>query len=685
MSNFPAVAIAALVIALFLAQAHAQDQDYEALPYGDLEYMAGARDGTQAWCVWARVGEAPVSLSRWSVGKDNPASGSACVKAEGAKGVDEEFVIAGEGSGGEIVGSIKLRTEGGNAQAKVRLSWFNRLTRVDETRTFELTTDWQSYKVSTRADVGGPLELAVIPVGEATIWADDFSIRCPGPPGNENVADPTAVPHKPVTLLPLQEYAGEAKGREGSVELTLSFPTDEEPVLPYVWGGIPFPKGELYDRRCLRVVAAQGNAVPAQFDVLSRWHGDDSIQALLVTVPGRPQAGPTGKLRLEYSNDPQEPAPDAIEVVGLAKAVDVNTRALGLTILDDGPLVDMALLTEREGNLGPERSALDCIEAAVVGLDGEQIAAGATDWVVVERAGPLTAVVSKRQHFGPLTVESRIAAFLNSRRVLVSLCLINEGERCVVRDLGLRLIPPGEGFVSVTHGRKAKDLTEGGGTGGTGGIATVEGAETTIGVAIRDCHENRCAFEATKEAALAWAWWHEYRPAGVVLSQGLARTLDVMIDFDAKELPLAYSTRSLPLLTAPAEWYCNSGVFNFLLPPDPATFPIFEERLGNLETLGRFSWEQKERQAGRSEAQPLQGWFNFGDAPGEVLRVGFIQTAPQHGVNRRARMGVGGGDQHPVAADHQEDHQRQERVEPAHHAHLGVGEGVVGALAVPAV
>ena len=75
LSNFPAVAIAALVIALFLAQAHAQDQDYEALPYGDLEYMAGARDGTQAWCVWARVGEAPVSLSRWSVGRDNPARG----------------------------------------------------------------------------------------------------------------------------------------------------------------------------------------------------------------------------------------------------------------------------------------------------------------------------------------------------------------------------------------------------------------------------------------------------------------------------------------------------------------------------------------------------------------------------------------------------------------------------------
>jgi len=568
------IGYAAVLALLALCACAASAQEYEALPYGDLEYMAGAGDGTQAWCVWARAGKPPLAIVGWSVGKDNPASGNACVKAEGAKGPVEEFLIAGEGSGGEIVGTIKLRGEEEGAQAKVRLSWFNRLTRVDETKTFDLTGDWQTYELSTRADVGGPLELAVIPVGEATIYADDFSIRCAGPPPNENVADPTPVGHDPVTLLPLQEYTGEAKGREGSVELRVSFPTEDEPIVPYVWGGIPFPKGEVYDRRCLRVVDAQGNAVPAQFDVLSRWHGDASIQALLVTVPAGQEHGLAQRLRLDYA----------------------SRRAPGAG--------------RSEAMRGPSSEWRERIEPVVVDLEGREVEREDLQWEVTEREGPLCRVMCKRQRLGPLTVENRLTAFAGSSRVLISTCFINEGERCVVRDLGLRLIWPGEGFVSVTRGRKTKDLTKGGGTGGTGGVATLQGPETVVGVAIRDSHENRATFSARREAATAWSWWQEYRVAGVVLSQGLARTFEVMIDFDNQGQVPQYSTRKLPLLTAPAEWYCNSGVFNFLMPPDPETFPIFESTLGSLQTLGRFSWEQK-------DSRELYGWFNFGDAPGD--------------------------------------------------------------------
>ncbi|HUS80397.1 MAG TPA: hypothetical protein VM283_03955, partial [Armatimonadota bacterium] len=250
----------ALAVALCTTAAIAQD--YEVLPYGDLEYMASSEEGGPAAPVWARAGQ-PCQATGWTVSHANAASGAVCVKGATA---GEEFTLCGEGSGGKMIGSVKLRADAPGAQATIRLSWFNRLNRTDETKTVDLTGDWQQFEVSTTAEIGGPLELAVAPVGDAAIYADDFSIRCGGPPGNESMDDPTPVPHEPLTLAALQEYSGNATSKSGSVELTLSVPEGTQPIVPYVWGGIPLPKGEVYDRRHLQVTDAAGSPVPAQFD-----------------------------------------------------------------------------------------------------------------------------------------------------------------------------------------------------------------------------------------------------------------------------------------------------------------------------------------------------------------------------------------------------------------------------------
>ena len=92
MSNIGCAAGLAL---LALCTSVASAQEYEALPYGDLEYMDSAKDGNEAWWVWARAGRAPVSLLGWSVEKEKPASGEACVKGKPGESLDEEFVIAG--------------------------------------------------------------------------------------------------------------------------------------------------------------------------------------------------------------------------------------------------------------------------------------------------------------------------------------------------------------------------------------------------------------------------------------------------------------------------------------------------------------------------------------------------------------------------------------------------------------
>lgn len=494
---------------------------HEALPYGDLEYMASSEDGARAVPVWARAGQ-PCHAVGWIVSRTNAASGEVCVRGSVA---GEEFVVAGEGSGGALAGSVMLRAEA-PTQATVRLSWFNRLSRADETITVGLTAEWQQFRITATADAGGAVELAVAPVGEAVIYADDFSLQCPGPPGNEVIADPTPAPRRPVTLEHLQDYSGAAVGGTGSVPLTLAFPEGAEPLVPYVWGGIPFPKGEVFDRRCLRVVDSDGDAVPAQFDVLARWHGDRSIQAVLVTLP----VGCGPNVRLEWTPRPHA----AQETAAPPGQPDAFERALW---------------------------------PVVVALDGTSLPGEEPQWRVTERSGPLCTVTATRRRFGPVTVEARVSVFAGSSRALVDYCFINEGERVAVRRLGAVAEAP---------------------------------------VSVRDVAKNELALTADGRGVFGWP----SEVGAVVLSQGLARTLSLMVDLEAEGALPEYATARLPLLTAPAEWYCNAGVFGLLMPPDPESFPIFESTLGGFETLGSFSWARKAR-------GKLYGWFNFGDAPGD--------------------------------------------------------------------
>lgn len=507
----------AWVVMVVALGASAATAAHEALPYGNVEYLAGEADGAQAVAVWARAG-ATCPATGWRVQHTQAAEGAVCVQGSAA---GQEFTLAGEGSGGAITGSVMLRADA-PTQAMIRLSWFNRLARVDQTRTVDLTTDWQRFELTTRAESSGPMELAVQPTGEVAIYADAFSITCPGPPDNEVMTDPTAVSHRPLTLAGLQDYPGPHTGKTGEVALTISVPEGSEPIVPYVSGGIPLPKGEVYDRRCLRVTNAAGAAVPAQFDVLSRWHGDASLQAVLVTVPVA--AGP--HLRLQWTAQPQPQA--------------------------SSPPVAAPDL---------ERIA----QPVVIGLDGARVAGEPPEWTVVERSGPLSTVVCRRQRFGPVTVEMRATAFADSGRVLVDCCFINLGERAAVRRLGL---------------------------------------EATGELVARDPAENELVVDG--HSVMAWG----LQTGAVVLSQGLARTLCVAVSPGGQAALPTYQTAQLPALTAPAEWYCASGVFGYLMPPDPHSFPIFEGTLGSFETLGRFSWAQKQR-------GKLYGWFNFGDAPGD--------------------------------------------------------------------
>ena len=65
------------------------------------------------------------------------------------------------------------------------------------------------------------------------------------------------------------------------VVVNLDVPEGAERVRAWpVTFGVPFPRGRLFRRDRVRVADAQGRAVAAQFEVLSRWHADQSIFAI---------------------------------------------------------------------------------------------------------------------------------------------------------------------------------------------------------------------------------------------------------------------------------------------------------------------------------------------------------------------------------------------------------------------
>ena len=150
------------VLALALCTTAAIAQDYQVLPYGDLEYMASSQEGGQALPVWARSGQ-PCHATGWTVTHTNAAGGEVCVKGATA---GEEFTLCGEGSGGKMIGSVKLRADAPGAQATIRLSWFNRLNRTGETKTVDLTADWQQFAYDLSPWRGRTIQLIL------NVWQD---------------------------------------------------------------------------------------------------------------------------------------------------------------------------------------------------------------------------------------------------------------------------------------------------------------------------------------------------------------------------------------------------------------------------------------------------------------------------------------------------------------------------------
>ena len=100
---------------------------------------------------------------------------------------------------------------------------------------------------------------------------------------------------------------------------------------------VPFAQGDYQKTSSLRIVDANGNTIPAQFEVLNRWwNQDNSIRHIVAhfqpTVSAFTKAN-TGKTEYFLKDDGGNSAPSSrVTVTDGAKSVVVNSGAISFTI-----------------------------------------------------------------------------------------------------------------------------------------------------------------------------------------------------------------------------------------------------------------------------------------------------------------------------------------------------------------
>ena len=583
-------------------------------PHGGFE--SGVR-GDRPAEYWHRAGGDYLSAwPDWRVTDKQKASGKRCVTTDTTR----EFIVCGEGGGGWITGSVMLRAAKPGTKARVRLSWWNRLRRADTTQVVTVGPKWQRYSLKTEAIRGQPMEIAVrAEKPGARLWADDFRIE--GKPVADQLIDRVynkkrelvtrpfkGVRPRPIDLSRLQRYRGKARDKTGQVKLSVHVPKDCV-ELPCVSGGVPFPRGEVFRRERIGLFSGLpsrkgqvtwGGKIGAfgtdnwprscQVDVLSRWPADGSIMVALITIftpktstswvlkygpkvsPHLQSIGP--QLPLGH---PSSPASSGAKHWAYPR-VGIEHGQLGLlslrnvrsqTVYSGGCRSGLAFMAELRDSRGAPRGR--CVWRIDSLGPPDDVRHVSFRWVN-DAHGPSMPIRSASLTFHlPGAAAKRVTQVARGKQYAVS------GDD-VAR-------PPKKGAPDKRH------------DGLFGGR-----------VAVRDFWQNHpMAVESKGKDITVWLWPETVR--GVLIPQGFARQWDFLIDPKGK-LTKPYRTEAMPVLRADPTWMCASGVFEFVMPPDPKTFPIFEQRVSRSKTLGRFSLARK-------KSGNLYGVFNYGDAPGD--------------------------------------------------------------------
>lgn len=267
--------------------------------------------------------------------------------------------------------------------------------------------------------------------------------------GDVYLATPTGLQDAQPTVyqgIALKPQPAPAKTTETA---TVSLPivhADLLPDIPYpLWGGVPFPRGLVCDERDIRIRNEQGQEIPCQVQVCSRWPDSESIQWAWLNV----QAAPGQQsLSMECGSDAVRARPSSPLQIRreLGGAVTIETGALTLTTGEPGQaaLLQTLQVVDRPA-CGP-----------VVGVLNQQMLGSLRrhtahcQEVVIEEWGPVRAAVllsgglldEDGHRFGRFT--ARLWAWADSPLLSASFRVFQETDQLVaiVDDLLIEIATP---------------------------------------------------------------------------------------------------------------------------------------------------------------------------------------------------------------------------------------------------
>jgi len=403
--------------------------------------------------------------------------------------------------------------------------------------------------------------------------------------------------------------------------------------------GIPFPRGQLSRLEHLRIMSG-GQEIPSQFAVLARWP-DQSFKAVMATFVGDVEAEAKAEYILEYGAAVQR------QGFGLSLLADADAGAGAGVRLDSGK-TQYVISPQGELLLGEGRP----LRTRIRPLQGDELATGTLPASVeIEENGPVYARVKSTVAFPlagdastpRLSLVCRFEVWRGSPYLKLAHSVLVQGreQMSFFEDISLS-IPwgasawqaslAGGGSLSLAPGdrlfqRRSAEVIRNGGEPQTGRIVGNLFAGDTL-VALRHCWEQYPKGIAVSENELRLELCPDF-DAGFYdgfpfdwkstkvhfclqnghyqFRRGMRKTHEILLGRGPDSAAAAVFCQRPLLATAPAEWYCRSGVFYDIAPRDTEAFPTYEANADHSFAGYRFQRENRDD----------FGLLNFGDWFGE--------------------------------------------------------------------
>ncbi len=464
-------------------------------------------------------------------------------------------------------------------------------------------------------------------------------------PSNIYISNPR---YRKLLQSPVELKISKTTGGSGKVPLSVVETEGRSWESEPVWGGVPFPKGELFDENKVCLYDENGQQIPIQAKVLSRRHIDGSVTSLLVNFQTTVKPYEKKKFVLAYGK------PGKVVNTALPMIKDdgdkfiINTGA----VLAEVPKTDFTIfgkISDLENKIMGNRNNSGSYS---VDATGKIYCSGnhPPESINIEMNGPIHGVIcAKGKHYDPsgkkffLNYEVRIHAFADKDYFLIQYTIENHNPslNTTVRTMFMRFpvyitgkamsekwlgnngitqtyhIAPeqrllftqlhdyygkGKYELAVDNYEKRWRKTEFLKNVKAPGWAQV--GKSCIRVE-NFWQMNPKAIEISKKYIGVYMWPNRY-VRYLDLPSGISNTMNIYYRPLKRNSSRILSAKvSALLLQADPKWVANTGVFGHFIPEEETakSFPFYNRRIGSFfDSLAK-----------RPEQEDLTGMFDYGE------------------------------------------------------------------------